>query len=138
MHAEENVQQLSEIPFLLRAGGNYLLFLGVVLALWGLVNVLIPRMRALILMQSLLSLLPGLLAMMAIYSACTELAVLAASPTLPKPADLAQLAGYAMSCGFWGLAGTMVPMTLGLLALWRAGGPSDLDVLSTADNELVS
>ena len=121
MPPEENVQQLSTLAVLIRAGGVPMFGLGILFSLWGILNVVRPRNRHLILVQTLLSLLPGIFAMMAIYAACREFNMMATLPAAPKPGEIAAVAGFAMSCGFFGIAGTIMPVTLGMVASWRLG-----------------
>ncbi len=121
MPAEVEVQQLSTFLILLRAGGLPMFGLGLLFSLWGVLNVARPQSRHLILVQTLLSLLPGVLAMLAIYAASANFLAMAVLPTSPKPSELADVTTYAMSCGFFGIAGTIMPVALGLIAFWRLG-----------------
>ena len=58
--------------------------------------------------------------MVAIYTACGDFMAMAAAPTAPKPAELASVTGRAMSHGFFGVGGTIAPVALGVIALWRS------------------
>ena len=110
---------ISPFRFLLFSGGLPLLAPGVVFSFWGLWNILKPRHPGLIVSQMLLSLLPGIFAMIAIYVTYTEFAAMAAQTTIPKPTTLAGVAGSAMSYGFCGLLSTITPVILGAVAMHR-------------------
>ena len=119
MPPEAQVHQIPEFIFLLRAGGFPYFALGLFLSLFGVVLVAIPKSRLAITIYALLSLLPGLLAMVAIYSACGKLVEISLSTTAPKPAEFAAMTAHAMSCGFLGILGTLLPTILAVVAFWR-------------------
>lgn len=83
----------------------------------GLWNIFRPRSATPILSQVVLSLIPGTIAMVAIYFAHTEFMKMASATTPPKPAVIAGVAGRAMSYGFIGLLSTIIPILLGVVAL---------------------
>ena len=123
MFAEEaEVVRISDFAFLLQAGGAPLLALGAGLAIWGFVNLLWPRNRHLILLQSLASLVVGIGAAVAVYGACHDFAELASLPNPPKPKEFAEAVGRAMSYSFCGLLATVTPLLLGAVAAWRCAG----------------
>lgn len=117
MPAQGRTEVLSPLQFFLHAGGLPLLAFGIVFSVWGLWNIFRPRNATPILSQIVLSSIPGMIAMVAIYVACTEFTEMASSTTPPKPAILAGVAGRAMSYGFIGLLSTIVPVLLGVAAL---------------------
>lgn len=110
---------ISPVQFFLLAGGLPLLAFGIVFSLWGLWNVIKPPGAGWIVAQVVLSLIPGIIAMIAIYAANTEFAELATAEIAPKPAALAAVAGRSMSYGFLGLLSTIVPVLLGAIAFGR-------------------
>lgn len=74
-----------------------------------------------------LSAIPGIIAIIAIYMACTEFIEMTTSDTPPKPAIFAAVAAKAMPFGFFGLLSTIVPILLGGLAFRRHGRLSEYD-----------
>lgn len=117
MLAQTQTAVLSPLPFFLHAGGLPLLAFGIVFSVWGLWNIFRPRSATPILSQVVLSLIPGMIAMVAIYFAYTEFIKMASATTPPKPAVIAGVAGRAMSYGFIGLLSTIIPVLLGVVAL---------------------
>ena len=75
--------------------------------------------EALRLAKAVLSFLPGIFAMVGICTASQRFTEMATSPNPPKPAEFAAVTGAAMSYGFLGIASTIVPVMLGLLAFRR-------------------
>lgn len=117
-------QQVSELTFLLRAGDGYgsmLIGLGIVLTIWGWLDLLFVRNRTVLILHALLSFTPGLLALWGIHSAYEAYTAMAVSPTPPKPAEFAAAINLAMACGIWGIAGTVVSGFFGVLALATRG-----------------
>ena len=115
---------MSPLPllrFLLPAGGMPVLAFGIVLSLWGLWNIFKPQSPRRILSPMVLSSIPGIIAIIAIYMACTEFIEMTTSETPPKPFMLAAVVAKAMSFGFFGLMSTVVPVLLGALAFSRHG-----------------
>ena len=105
--------------FLLSAGGIPLIASGLVFGLWAIWNLIKPPRERWILAQILLSLIPRVAALIAIYAAAQELAELAVLETAPKPATIATVGGRAMSYGFFGLLSTLFPVSLGAVGLIR-------------------
>ena len=119
MPTDQTVQVLTPLRFLLTSGGTVLLAFGFVSFIWGVVNLVRPAKPQSVLMQCLLSLVPGIVAMVMIYAASATFCAMAVAETPPKPADFAAVAGSAMSAGFLGLASSVLPVFLGLCAFWR-------------------
>lgn len=120
---EAPAKLMSTIEYLLGAGGLPLLLIGLVLSVVGLLMVTRPVNRRAIAIYAILSLLPGVLAAYAIYSGCVEfreMATATATAELPKPSDFADVAGRAMSNGFWGTIGMILPSLLAIIAFARA------------------
>lgn len=99
-----------------------LLAFGLILSLWGLWNICKPQTTGQVLSQLVLSSIPGIIAVVAVYAACTDFMEMAAATTPPKPAAFAATAGRGMSFGFFGLLSTIVPMLLGAVGLRRHFG----------------
>ena len=118
-HVESVV--MSPLRFLLPAGGMPVLAFGIILSLWGLWNIFRPPSPRRILSPMVLSTVPGIIAIIAIYIACTEFIEMTTSEAPPKPAMFAAVAAKAMSFGFFGLVSTIVPVLLGGLAFLRHG-----------------
>jgi hypothetical protein len=116
MLTQTDTAVLSPLRFLLSAGGVPLLAFGLFFSLWGLWNVVKPQSSRLILSQVVLSTMPGIFAMVAIYVTAADFTELATAETAPKPAIFAAVAGRAMSYGFVGLMSTIVPVLLGATA----------------------
>lgn len=117
MLAQAKTAVLSPLSFLLSAGGLPLLAFGIVLSLWGLWNIFRTQNSVPILAQLTLSLLPGMIAIVASYLACADFTEMATAETAPKPATFAAAAGRAMSYGFFGLLSTVIPVLLGTVAI---------------------
>lgn len=111
-------QQINFFQFILSAGGLPLVASGLVFCIWGVVNIVRVPKPGWILAQAW-SCLPGVFAMIAIYSAYQSFATIATSPTQPKPTEIAAVVGAAFSHGFLGIACSLVPITLGLVAFGR-------------------
>lgn len=122
MLAQGRTEVLSPLQFLLAAGGLPLLSFGIVFSIWGIWNIFRPTSTTSILSQLVLSLIPGIIAMAAIYFACTEFTAMASATTPPAPAVLAGTAGRAMSYGFMGLLSTILPVLLGVVAIRKHVG----------------
>lgn len=119
MIAEEAVQSISMVAFLLRAGWLPILSSGLVFSVWGIINLVRSSSPHQVLLQSLFSLLPGIMGIIAIYSAYVDLARMATMTTAPKPTEFASVTGSAVSSGIFGIAGSIIPLTLGVFAMWR-------------------
>lgn len=119
MPTETSVKVLSPIRYLLIAGGAPLVAFGIVMTIWGVINVLRPRSAGLICAQSLVSMIPGAIAVVAIYLSSIRFQEMAGAPSLPKPTEFATVTGQAMSFGFLGLVTTMIPVFLGICAFFR-------------------
>ena len=101
---------------LLKSGGFPLLVLGLLLAGAGIVLVIRPMPTPSKILVSL-SLLPTILGLLAVYATATDFYQLGYNP---KPSEIEDIAGRALSYGFCGLLGTAVPMLLAVVALLRA------------------
>lgn len=117
---DAQVQQISNLAFLLRSGGLPFVAIGLALGIVGLIFVIKPRGQWTVAIYAFASLLPGLFAMLSVYSSCSEFAALASGPEVPKPAELFGTIGRAMGCSFYGLLGTVIPMLLAIIAFLRA------------------
>ena len=113
-------QQMSYFGFLLRAGGLSFFLLGLALSVVGVVLIAKPKFRAGVTIYACLSPLPGLAALVASYSAYGQFSAMATSSVAPKPAEIAAVTGYAMSSGFFGILGTILPMAVAILAMSRS------------------
>jgi|GEM_PF-3495779 hypothetical protein len=116
----DQVQQLSYFGFLFRAGGLSYLLLGLALSVVGVALIAKPRFPLGTKIYACLSPLPGLAALLATYSAYGQFSAMAMSSTAPKPAEIATVAGYAMSSGFFGILGTILPMAIAMVAISRS------------------
>jgi len=117
------VERLSPVLHLVRAGGGYgwlLLGLGVLLTLWGLLNLLVIRNRLALTLQPLCSLTPALLAVLGVYSSYDRFANMAMAPQAPKPAEFAEVVSFAMACGIEGPLATAIPVIVGVIALAKS------------------
>lgn len=108
---------LSPLRFLLSTSGTPLIASILLFSLWAIWNVFKPPQEPWMLAQIVLSLIPGVATLFAIYAAAAEFADLAMAETAPKPAELEAATGRAMSYGFVGLLSTIVPILLGAIAL---------------------
>jgi len=124
-------QQVSTLSWLLQSGGLPPLVLGLVFALIGIVFIIRPN-RAASLILAFLSLVPAIFGLIAVYSAATAYAKMAASSTMPKPSEFAELTGLAMSSSFCGLLGTLLSVFIAVLAMSRANIPQQLQVNDSA------
>jgi hypothetical protein len=97
--------------------GLAILALGIVLAIWGLINLLAVRNWTVLTVQALLSLLPALLGAWAIQRAMSTFLVMAVAEQAPKPSDMAKVISFGMVCGLWATLGTALSAGLGILAL---------------------
>ena len=104
---------------LLKSGGLVLLTLGFILAAIGIVALIQPK-RTPSTILAFLSLLPSVLGLVAVYSAAIDLHQLYGLQSSPKPSHIGEIASRALSYGFCGFLGTIVPMAFAILALLRA------------------
>lgn len=127
MPIEPSQQVLSPLRYLFLTGGISLTAIGAVMTIWGVINVWRPRRAGLICAQSLLSLIPGAIAVVAIYLNCVRFQEMAGASSIPKPGEFAEVTGQAMSFGFFGLVSTMVPVFLGMCAFYRLCRTENID-----------
>ena len=119
--AEAEAHRMSILSVLLREGGPQgfgIVVLGLVLTLWGLINLALVRNRGMLVAQAFLAFLPlgvAFLAMCNGLSAFLELASAAGPP--PRPELIAQTAVYAIANGIFGATATAVPAIIGIAAL---------------------
>ncbi len=111
---------MSDLEFLLRSGGLSLLGLGLLLALCGGYFIVRPQYGSALMIYALATLLPATLALLAIYSACGQFTAMGKAEVSPKPAEFASVVGYAMSSGFFGILGTLLPTVMAWIAFSRA------------------
>ena len=111
--------QVTVINFLLHNGGLPYLGLGMFLSLIGVALVIIPKNRLAIIIYAFVSLLPGILAMFAIYSTFADFSSMALSATAPEPTEFAAVTARAISCGLMGILGTILPTVLAIIAFSR-------------------
>jgi hypothetical protein len=123
---ESNVQS-SVLVWLVRSGGWPLLLLGLVFAAVGVLLMVIRPSRVAVVVHALLSLLPALIGLFAVYAAASDYSGLASSPSPPKPTEFAEVTGRAMSFSFFGLLGTLLASFFAVLALSRLcfAGPDE-------------
>ena len=117
---EVQVQQISNLTYLLKAGGLPFLVMGVLMGIVGLILVLKPRRTSTVAIYAFVSLLPGVIATIMVYTACTEFVEMGTSLVAPKPAELFGVIGRAMGRCFYGLLATLIPMLLAIIAFLRA------------------
>ena len=120
MPPEAEVQQVSTMMGLLRAGGFPFLLLGLIVAAIGLFLAWRQTSRTTCILFAGISVLPGLLTLLAIYAAFRQFGEIAASPEVPKPSDLARVISYGTSAGFFGILGTMASMASAIAAFARS------------------
>jgi len=119
--AGAEVHRISILSLLLREGGPDvfgLIVLGLLLSLWGLLNLVLVRNRVVLSAQALLSFLPlglGFLNMCNGLSSFLDLAS-AIGPN-PAPEVIAQTAVHAMANGIFGSVSTGVSAIIGIAAL---------------------
>lgn len=116
---EAQFEQISNLTYLLKAGGLPFLILGLVIGIVGLVLVLKPRRTSTVAIFAFVSLLPGVIAMIMVYTSCSEFVEMGSSPAPPKPAELFGIIGRAMGRCFYGLLATLIPMLLAIIAFLR-------------------
>ena len=109
-------QQILTIIWLLTSGGLKLLALGLILAGIGLVLLIRPHRLASTIL-AFLTFLPVVVGAITVYSAASDYAEMAASPTTPKPSEFAELTGRAMSSSFCALLGTALAVFFAVLVL---------------------
>jgi hypothetical protein len=117
---EAQVQQMSNLTYLLQAGGLPFLVMGVIMGIVGLILLLKPRRTVTAAIYAFVSLLPGVIALISVYTACSEFVEMGSSPAPPKPAELFGVIGRAMGRCFYGLLATLIPMLLAIIAFIRA------------------
>lgn len=123
VEVEQQVQRMSNLGYLLQAGGLPFLAMGLVLVLAGLILLMKRRQRVSVAIYACCLLLPGVVALVAVYTACSEFVELASSPDVPRPAELFGVLGRAMGRCFFGLLATLVPMLLAIIAFLRVRSP---------------
>lgn len=128
---EAQIEQISNLACLLKSGGLPFLVMGLVLGIAGLILLLKSRRRSTAAVFAVVSLLPGFIAMILVYMACSEFVEMGTSPTIPKPAEVFGIIGRAMGRCFYGLLATLISMLLAIIVLLRAR-PSD-SALSHSD-----
>jgi len=112
---------MSIVSALLREGGPQafgFIVLGLVLTLWGLVNLALVRNRGMLCAQALLSFVPlgvGFVNMCNGLSLFLDLASAIGGPAQPEV--VAQTAVYAIANGIFGSASTGIPAIIGIIAL---------------------
>lgn len=112
--------RINLLQWCLQGGGPIgltILSLGIILAVWGLINLLAVRNWTMLTVQALLSLLPALLGAWAIQRAIVTYLAMATSDQAPKPSEFGQVISYGMICGLWATLGTALSAGLGILAL---------------------
>lgn len=116
---EVQVQQISNLTYLLKAGGLPFLVMGVLMGIVGLILVLKPRRTSTVAIFAFVSLLPGVIAMIMVYTSCSEFVEMGSSPAF-KPAEVFGVIGRAMGRCFYGLLATLIPMLFAIIAFLRA------------------
>lgn len=111
--------QLNFVQFLLFTGGWPLLAFGIVVSIWGIINIVRVPGSGWILAQAWMSFLPGIFALLGIYVTYQQFAAMAISTEVVEPTDVATVAGAGMSLGFLGIVSTIMPFMLSLVAFRR-------------------
>lgn len=122
MEMEQTPQRVSTIAYLVRIGIEHqilVISMGVVFSVLAIFLLLFARNRSLIAVLSFFTLLPGLIALISVFTGFQEFQALAVAPTTPKPAVFANSVGKILAAGFWGLLSTIIPVSLSLFALLR-------------------
>lgn len=96
----------------------------IVFTLWAIWNLCRPPGARWILAQVMLSLVPGVIALVGIYATVIDFAEMAQSQMAPKPSAMASVINRAMSFGFWGLLAILLPVFLGAIALLKKLPPA--------------
>jgi len=116
---EAQIQQISNIPYLLQEGGVPFLAMGLILGFVGLIFVIKPQRPSTVAIYAFVSLLPGIIAMIGVYVSCSEFVEMGTSPDVPKPDKLFGVIGRAMGRSFYGLLATLIPMFFSTIAFLR-------------------
>lgn len=120
MPTEESAQQTSTLLYLLHSGGLLLVAAMLCLAVIGVWMIMRPHGKTLVLVFAVLSMLPGIWAILNVFLAASQFTAMASLAEAPKPAEFADVVGRAMANGFYGLLATLVPMSLAILAFMRS------------------
>lgn len=121
-------QQAAPLSHLLRAGGPVgwlILGLGIVLTLWGVVNLLRRPGPVVLILQAVCSLIPALLGAALAYGCYLEFAQFGAQAEPPKPVVFAEVISRGLLGGMIGPLASVVPAALGIAALARSSARSD-------------
>ncbi len=119
MLLQQNPQSVSSLLLLFTAGGWLYVAFAIATTIWGLVNLLRRSGATAIYSQMLVSVIPSLIAVFAIYSTYSDFRLIASSQQTPKPASIAEVCTRGMAHGLWGILATLVPLMLGLFTAWR-------------------
>lgn len=123
-------QQTAHLAPLLKAGGAMgwlVLSLGGLLTLWGLYNLFVGGDRLMMLLQTLCSLAPAVLAAAVVFGVYGEFVSIAAAVEPPKPKEFASVISSGLIMGMVGPLATVIPAALGIAALAKVlAGPTDV------------
>jgi len=115
-------QAQSPIVHLFRSAGTLgllILSLGVVLTMWGVINLLTRQPPLVTVLQTLCSLIPAVLAAGVVYASYQEFMRIAASPEPPEAVEFARVISSGLTAGMIGPLASVVPAALGIAALAR-------------------
>jgi hypothetical protein len=116
------VHRPSLLLFLLREGGGAglaLAALGVLLTVWGFINLGFVTRRGTLVTQALVSFLPLSLAFVGMCVYFSRFMELAAAPGSSRPEDVARTMSLLIILGLTGSVSTIVPAVIGIIALAR-------------------
>jgi hypothetical protein len=128
MNAALIAQQLAPLPHLLRAAGMVgwvIVALGLTLTAWGVINLLKRTGPTSLVLQSLCSLIPAVLAMAMAGAAYAEFVQIATAAEPPRPNVFADLIARGLFAGMIGPLASAVPAALGIAALARMKAAPD-------------
>ena len=119
-HAERyrNPQNIRTLFLVAQGGpdGFGILFLGVLLTLWGLLNLVLVRNRFVLFAQAVLSFLPLGLGVLALWNGLSLFRTIGSPPGMEV---VARLVGHAMVNAIFGAVSTGVAAIIGIVALSR-------------------
>jgi hypothetical protein len=122
MEAQTAPQQAQKAAFsaLFEAGGflsALIILLGLLLVVWGVLNLALARSRIVFLVHGLLCFVPLLLGLAGMCRGYSQFAAMVMSPAAPKPVEVARTMSFAMASGIFGSIATMVPAALCFIAI---------------------
>ena len=123
-------QQMAPLSHLLKSGGAVgwlIIALGVVLTVWGAINLMKRPAPVVLMLQAVCSLIPGVLAAAVAGAAYVEFMAVATGSEPAKPWEFAEVISRGLFAGTVGPLASMIPAALGIAGLVRASdGPENL------------